>query len=148
MAKTLRVYNGETVLKEGTSPLALTGLTPETEYNLQCAWVEDGVESSKTAVPKFTTKASTVAVTGVTVNPTETTLNIGQGADITVTVAPENATDKTFAVEGANDAIATHTISAGKVRFTGVAEGTFTATVKTTDGAKTATIAVTVNPAG
>lgn len=148
MTKTLKVYNGATVLKEGASPLKITGLTPEKTYNLECAWVENGVESTKTAVPAFTTKASTVAVTGVTTNPTSTTLNIGQGADINVTVAPANATNKTFTVEGVNNAIATHTISGSKVRFTGVAQGTFTATVKTADGAKTATIAVTVNPAG
>lgn len=92
-------------------------------------------------------KSGSVAVTGVSVNPTSTTLNVGQGADITVTVSPENATDKSFTVEGANDAIATHEITDGKVRFTGVAAGEFTATIKTTDGAKTATVKVTVNEA-
>lgn len=92
-------------------------------------------------------KSGSVAVTGVSVNPTSTTLNVGQGADITVTVSPENATDKSFTVEGANDAIATHEITDGKVSFTGVAAGEFTATIKTTDGAKTATVKVTVNEA-
>lgn len=151
MARTFKVYKKDgTKVGEGASPVSITGLTPDTQYNAgdyTISAVEDGNESTKVDIPAFKTKVATVAVTGVTVNPTATTLKIGEGADITVAIAPDNATNKKFTVEGTNDAIATHTISEGKVRFTGVSAGEFTATIKTEDGAKTATVKVTVSPA-
>lgn len=57
MARTFKVYNGEQVIKEGASPLAITGLTASTTYNLKISAVEDGKESEKVAVPEFTTLA-------------------------------------------------------------------------------------------
>lgn len=58
MAKTLRVYNGDTKIAEGVVPLKVTQLTPSTTYNLKCAWFENGVESPKSDVPEFTTIAT------------------------------------------------------------------------------------------
>lgn len=55
MARTFKVYNGEQVIKEGASPLAITGLTASTKYNLKISAVEDGKESTKVDVPEFTT---------------------------------------------------------------------------------------------
>lgn len=156
MARLFNVYQnsekGSTKIQSGvTSPITIPGLLPgiaHSEGEYQVTAVDDGkLESEKVNVPAFTTKPTVVAVTGVTVNPNTTTLDIGQSADITVNVTPSNATNKEFTIEGGNDAIATHVISDGNVRFTGVSEGTFTATVKTTDGDKTTTVSVTVNPA-
>lgn len=57
MARTFKVYNGEEVIKEGASPLTLTGLTPSTKYNLKISAIEDDKESAKVDVPEFTTSA-------------------------------------------------------------------------------------------
>lgn len=58
MARTFKVYNGDAVIKQGASPLAITGLTASTKYDLKISAVEDGKESVKVAVPTFTTSAS------------------------------------------------------------------------------------------
>ncbi len=83
---------------------------------------------------------STVAVTGVTLNKTTTSLTIGQTETLTATVAPANATDQTVTWSSSNTAVAT--VANGVV--TAVAAGTANITVTTTDGSKTATCAVTV----
>lgn len=64
MAKKFNVYKktGEKVVTEATSPVTITGLTPETEYkkgDFQVTAIEDGkAESTKVDVPAFTTTAS------------------------------------------------------------------------------------------
>ena len=87
----------------------------------------------------FTIEES-VAVTGVTLDKTEAALNIGETLTLTATVAPDNATDQTVTWTSSDETVAT--VADGVV--TAVAVGTATITVTTTDGAKTATCAVTV----
>ncbi len=90
------------------------------------------------------TEPEVVPVTGVTLSQTAVTLDIDQSITLTATVAPENATNK--AVTWASDKTDVATVdSNGKV--TAVAAGTANITVTTADGGKTATCAVTVNPA-
>ena len=100
--------------------------------------------SSQTAVQlyKKVTAVQTVAVTGVSLNPTSLTLTVGNSETLTATVSPDNATNKTVTWSTSDANIAT--VSDGKV--TAVAEGTAKVTVTTTDGGKTATCNVTVNP--
>ena len=87
---------------------------------------------------------ATVAVTGVTVAPATLTLEVGQTGALTATVAPATATNK--AVTWTSNAPAIATVDAsGTVK--GIAPGTATITVKTADGGKTATCAVTVKAA-
>ena len=86
--------------------------------------------------------AATVPVTGVSLNKSTLTLTEGDSETLTATVAPANATDKTVTWSTSDANIAT--VSNGKV--TAVAEGTAKVTVTTTDGGKTATCNVTVNP--
>jgi uncharacterized protein YjdB len=88
------------------------------------------------------TSATNVAVTGVTVSPTSTTLNVGATQQLTATVQPSNATNKNVTWSSSNTAIATVN-SSGLV--TAVAAGSTTITVTTVDGNKTATSAITVN---
>ena len=86
-----------------------------------------------------TVEAKPISVTGVTVDETMS-LKTGESKDLTVTVTPDGATNKsvTFAVTG--DAA---TVNAeGKV--TGVKAGTATITVTTVDGEFTDTCVVTV----
>ena len=102
---------------------------------------------------------STVAVTGVTLSQTSASLTAGGAAlELTPTVAPEGATDKTvkwsveqtgdfvalYTDEACTQAVGTDAIAAAKVYVKPLAAGQATITVTTNDGAKTATCAVTV----
>ena len=82
-----------------------------------------------------------VAVTSVAVSPTTASVAIGGNTQITGTVAPSNATNKTVSWSSSNTAVATVN-STGLV--TGVAGGSANITVTTQDGSKTAVSAITV----
>ena len=101
--------------------------------------------SATGTLPKLYKKVAavqTVAVTGVSLNKPSLTLTVGNSETLTATVSPDNATNKTVTWSTSDANIAT--VSNGKV--TAVAEGTAKVTVTTTDGGKTATCNVTVNP--
>ncbi len=87
--------------------------------------------------------AAPVAVTGVTVSPTTAEVTVGHTTQLTATVAPENADNKS--VTWSSDAESVATVDANGF-VTGVSAGTATITVTTEDGGKTATCTVTVNP--
>lgn len=88
----------------------------------------------------FTVVSSTINVTGVEVSPTTKAIVPGETFDITPTISPSNATDKS--VSWTSSASDKASVSSGTV--TGVAAGTATITCTTTDGSYTATCAVTV----
>jgi uncharacterized protein YjdB/endoglucanase Acf2 len=101
---------------------------------------QDGLKTATSAI----TVSSNVAVTGVAVSPTSSSIPAGSTQQLTATVAPSNATNKNVTWTSSNTAVAT-------VNATGlvsaVAVGTSTITVTTQDGAKTATSSITVtNP--
>ena len=81
-----------------------------------------------------------VAVTGVELNKTSTSIEVGATETLTATVAPADATNKSVTWSSSNETIAT--VDGGIV--TGVAAGTATITVTTEDGSFTATCTVTV----
>ena len=85
----------------------------------------------------------TVATTGVSVSPTTKALSIGSTVQLTATVSPSNATDKSVTWNSSNTAVATVS-SAGLV--TAKAAGSATITVKTNNGGKTATCLITIPP--
>ena len=81
-------------------------------------------------------------VTGVTLTPETATLTqVGQSVQLTATVAPADATDKSVTWASSNTNVATVDAN-GKV--TAVANGTAVITVTTTDGNKTAQSTITV----
>lgn len=80
-------------------------------------------------------------VTGVSLNKSEVELEIGLTEQLTATVSPSTAVDKTYAYSTSNEAVATVS-EEGLVTATGVGEAVITVT--TTDGSKTATCNVTV----
>lgn len=86
-----------------------------------------------------------IAVTGVTVAPTTASVAVGATTSLAATVAPANATNKAVTWTSSSPAIAT--VSASGV-VTGVAAGSATITVRTTDGGFTATATVTVTGGG
>jgi hypothetical protein len=83
----------------------------------------------------------TVPVSGLSVSQTSLTLTEGEEAHLTVTVVPDNATDKSVVWKSSDAAVAT--VNDGLVRA--VAPGTATITVATPDGQQTASCFVTVN---
>jgi len=83
-----------------------------------------------------------VSVTGVTLNHTTLSMNVGGTATLTATVNPTNAANKNVTWSSSAPSIATVSTS-GLV--TAVAVGTATITVTTADGGKTAECSVGVN---
>ena len=90
----------------------------------------------------FTKSVGTEPVSGVSLDKTTASIDVGKTVSLTATVLPENAANK--AVTWSTSAPNVATVSNGVV--TGIAEGTAVITVTTVDGEKTATCTVTVNP--
>lgn len=82
-----------------------------------------------------------VDVTGVTLGQNDQTLGVGDTIQLTATVAPADATDKTVAY-ASSDASVASVSNTGLV--TALKKGNATITVTTTDGAKVDTIVITV----
>ena len=82
-----------------------------------------------------------VPVTGVQLSPTSTSLVVGESINLTATVLPSDATDKSVTWASTNPSVATVSNN-GKV--TAVAAGEASIFVITTDGGKTASCTITV----
>ncbi|CAI2035320.1 Kappa-carrageenase precursor [Serratia fonticola] len=85
--------------------------------------------------------AVNIPVTGVALDKTTASLTLGNSLTLTPTIAPPTATNRNL-TWSSSDSTRVMVNSAGKI--TGLSVGTATITVKTSDGAKTATCAVTV----
>ena len=83
-----------------------------------------------------------VPVTGVSVSPTSSSLQVGQTQQLTATVSPSNATNNGVSWSSSNTGVATVN-SSGLV--SGVSAGNATITVRTDDGGYTATCNVTIS---
>ena len=92
---------------------------------------------------EVTYTAETVHPTGVSVSPSTASVEAGSTVQLTETVTPSNATDKSVSWSSSNTAVAT-VDSNGLV--TGISAGSATITATTNDGGLTATCAVTVTP--
>jgi uncharacterized protein YjdB len=99
-------------------------------------------DGAKTATSAVTISACNVPVTGVTVSPTTQSLNIGGTIQLTATIAPSNATNKSVTWSTSNASAATVN-STGLV--TSVGAGSANITVTTVDQSKTAVSVITVN---
>jgi len=115
-----------------TDDFTVTGLTDGITYALSVVAVDfSGNEST----------GITSAVTGVTISPETLSITDATNAQLTATVSPADAPDKTVTWSSSNTDVATVS-ETGLV--TGVAVGNATITVTTTSGSKTATCSVTV----
>ena len=126
----------------GSATIEGTTLTAGTVGTITVKAHQDATGSycAQDAEQAFTVVSSTVNVTGVEVSPTSKAIVPGETFDITPTISPSNATDKS--VSWSSSASDKASVSSGTV--TGVAAGTATITCTTTDGSHTATCAVTV----
>lgn len=133
---------------KGTKEVDITGLTPNTKYAKGAykkafdATVDKNlsdIASEPVDVEEFTTLP--ISVTGVTLDKTTLSLEEGATGQLTATVAPSNASDKSITWKSADESIATVDDS-GKV--TAVKAGSVDVTATTKDGNKVAKCAVTV----
>ena len=92
----------------------------------------------------FSSCKEKIAVEKVELSKSTLELKVNETADLTATVLPQDAKDKTVTWSSSNQQIAT--VTNGKVK--GIAVGNATITVTTKDGAKTATCAVKVVAGG
>ncbi|MGN0443692.1 MAG: Ig-like domain-containing protein [Acutalibacteraceae bacterium] len=104
-------------------------------------------DGSFTAVCRLTVTQEAplvINVTGVTLDKTSLSITAGSTATLSATVSPSNATDKSVTWSSSNAAVASIDAD-GKI--TALKAGNVIITVKTTDGAKTATCKLTVTSA-
>ena len=134
---TFDLYKDDKVDQEGVdAPIKITGLTPNTQYdNYALAYAG---QSGKTPL---SFKTTVQAVTGVSLDQTELSVEEGATAQLKATVAPANAKNRAVAWKSGNPE--TFTID-GNGKITGVKAGSATAVVTTDDQGKTAQAKVTV----
>lgn len=101
----------------------LDGLKPNTEYSVQVSATDGTDESALSTAVKFNT--STVPATGITLNVTTKQMVKGTTFQLTGTIAPANATDKTITWISSDSTTA-------KVSTTGLVTALKTGTVKIT----------------
>ena len=132
--------NGTVDFKSSTSGTA-TGLTNGTKYTFQATVTNSAGESAKSDPEIATPVAPTIAVTAISADKTAT-VETGKSGKLTVSVAPENATNKGFKVVSSDENVATVTSDG---TYTGVEAGSATLTTTAdADSSKTATTSLTV----
>lgn len=87
-------------------------------------------------------KTPTIHVKKITATPKSASITSGSSADVTISVTPANASDKTFTVATDPSDIVTTEISGSKIIVTGTSVGTTVMTVTPTD---TSASAITCN---
>lgn len=141
MAISYKIYENNTYLKTVTELTAtITDLKPNTKYTFHVTETDGEDESAKSNVVEFTTGA--IPVESITLNSVSQSIAKGSTFQLTATVAPSNATDKTLTWTSSNPLVATVT-SAGLI--TGLKTGTSDIKATSSNG-KLATCSVTVTP--
>ena len=134
--------NSSTHIVNFSYRLPFSTLTPYTEYHIW-PYIADGGSYNYGNGVTLTTGSLTVSVSGVVLDKTYLTLNVGENATLRVAVLPEKATNKEVSWSSDNKSVATVS-STGEV--TAVTPGTAVITATTVDGGFTATCTVEVKP--
>src|SRR5690606_8881736 len=95
-----KIYKEDVVVAEGESPLTITGINPNTNVDAgtyQAVKVDGEQESERVDISAF--KTLPIKVTGVTLSPKTSTAESGAAGtrQLSATIAPANATNKTVA---------------------------------------------------
>ena len=90
------------------------------------------------------TEVKNVSVTELTSSVKSLTLYEGETSSFTVSVAPQNASNKNFTVSSADESVASAVVEGEEVKVTGLKEGETKITVTSEDGAKKCTVKVSV----
>ena len=101
-------------------------------------------DGSKTATCSVTVTAKTIEVNDVGLDKSEMEMVAGDSYQFTVTLKPDNASDKTLSWSSSDENVAT-VDNSGKV--TAISEGKVTITVKTSNSAQSASCDITVKAA-
>lgn len=128
-------------------PLAKTGASDKVQIYGEIG-LEYGDQKAHALLTVAPAAASTVKVTGVTLSKKTASVKVGARNTVTAQVVPDGATNKK--VTWASDTPANATVTAdnengSSATITGVKAGTAKVTATTADGAKTATVDVTVS---
>ena len=144
-----RIYKNGEVVAEGDSPLAINGIEPNTDVadgEYQASRFDNDIESERVDVPGF--KTLPVEVTGVAVTPKNSSAVAGTAGtrQLSATVSPEDATDKSVTYSIMPNAEGLTVSSAGLISWTEeVPFGVYITTVTTADGGFTDTNSLTLN---
>ena len=118
----------------------LNGLNPNTTYSIKVEVFDKNENKTESAELETTTLASSIPVTGISLNKNSTTIKEGTTETLTATVMPENATNRNVTWTSSN----VNVVKVNNGVLTAIAEGTATITATTEDGGKTATCQVTI----
>lgn len=124
-----RIYKGDTVIIEGESPLAITGIDPDTEVakgEYQVVRFDGDRESERVDIPSF--KTLPIDVETVTISPQNNNLKIGDTRQLNIEIEPDNATNQEVNWTSDDESVAT-VDGDGLVTAEGVGSATITATV-------------------
>lgn len=128
-------------------PLAKTGASDKVQIYGEIG-LEYGDQKAHALLTVAPAAASTVKVTGVTLNKKTAAVKVGATNTVTAQVVPDGATNKkvTWASDTpANATVAADSEDGASATITGVKAGTAKVTATTADGSKTATVDVTVS---
>jgi uncharacterized protein YjdB len=140
-----KVFQG-TALKSTVSGTSynVTGLAPSTAYTFSVKAIDGAGNESVSATKNTTTTSSIIAVTGIAVSPTSSTIAVGEMKQLSATVSPANATNKNV-TWSSNKTTVAQVNSSGLVTALKVGQAIITG--KTVDGNKTATCTINVTQA-
>ena len=141
-----KIYQGDNeIATTDDKEYTVEGLTPNTDYSFSVSEVIGNEESGKATVA---IKTKPINVTGVTLSPKTSTGETGIAGErqLTATVAPTDATNKAVTYSIAPSVTGLAVNASGKIPWTAeTPAGTYTTTVKTADGNKTDTHALTLS---
>lgn len=144
-----RIYKDDEVVVEGESPLAITGINPNTDVSAgeyQVTRIEGERESERVDIPAFRTLS--IDVTGVTLSPKTSSAEAGTAGNrqLAATVEPSNATNKNVSYAIAPSVTGLAVSNSGQITWTAdVPAGMYTTTVTTAAGARTDTHVLTLS---
>jgi len=137
-------YSSYTVRQNTTSKsFSQSGLSASTTYTVKIE-VTNRAGITGNTTKSITTSVATVPVSSISVSPSSMTLFVGETGNVSATVSPDSATDKSYTWSSNKTTVATVSSSG---RVTAVAAGTATITATSTNGSKTDTCTVTVKEA-